>query len=83
MTQKPVYHFSHSISVIPEVKAVTFQMESGIIRVWTFILKRDKKIRKSIYMKELDLMDEYPIGSVTRREANLMIRSAKTLLGAL
>lgn len=57
--QHAVYAFSHSISVIPEVKAVTFQIEDEIIRLWTFISKRDKTVRKSIYMKELDLMDTY------------------------
>lgn len=55
-----VYHFSRSVIAISEVKAVTFQVEDNIIRVWTFIARRDKMVRKAIYEKELCLMDSYP-----------------------
>lgn len=58
--QHAVCCFSHNIINISEVKAVTFQIENDVIRVWTFISKRDKAVRKAIYMKELDLMDDYP-----------------------
>jgi len=55
-----VYDFSRNTINISEVKAVTFQIENDVIRIWTFISKRDKAVRKAIYMKELDLMDDYP-----------------------
>ncbi len=54
-----LYDFSVGVSKIEEVKAVTYQTEHNIIRVWTFIEKRDKNIRKSVYEKELELMEKY------------------------
>jgi len=55
-----LYTFSMAVSDIPEVTAVTYQIEQETIRVWTFIPKRDKAIRRSIYEEEFALMDNYP-----------------------
>lgn len=55
-----LYDFSVEVSKVQEVKAVASHIENDIIRVWTFISKRDKAVRKSIYKKELYLMDKYP-----------------------
>jgi len=58
--QHAVYEFCVNVSVIPEIKAVTYQTENGIVIVWTFISKRDKKVRRLIYEREMELMRSYP-----------------------
>ena len=55
-----LYSFATNVLDIFEIKAITYQLESNIIRVWTFIAKRDKTVRRRIYLKELALMDSYP-----------------------
>ena len=59
-TNKALYEFSKNISLEKEVVAVTYETEMEIIRIWTFIEKRDKKVRRSIYDRELDLMEAFP-----------------------
>jgi hypothetical protein len=54
-----LYDFSVRVSTIEEVRAVTYQIERNIIRVWSFIERRNKEIRKSIYEKEFQLMGRY------------------------
>ena len=58
--QHAVYDFCVSISAIHEVKAVTYQTENNNVLVWSFISKRDKKVRRLIYEKEMKLMQNYP-----------------------
>ncbi len=55
-----VYEFCVNVSAIPEIKAVTYQTENDIVIVWTFISKRDKKVRRLIYEREMELMRSYP-----------------------
>lgn len=58
--QHAAYSFCVHVSAIPEVKAVTYQTENDIIIVWTFISKRDKRVRRLIYEREMELMESYP-----------------------
>lgn len=60
LTNKALYEFSKKILIEKEVGAVTYETEKGIIRIWTFIGKRDKKVRRSIYTQELNLMENFP-----------------------
>jgi hypothetical protein len=60
LTNKALYEFSKKILTEKEVMAVTYETEKGIIRIWTFIEKRDKKVRRSIYTQELNLMETFP-----------------------
>lgn len=55
-----VYDFSVEVSKIREVKAISYQVENGIIRVWTFIPRRERSIQRLIYNKEMQLMLKYP-----------------------
>jgi len=55
-----LYEFSKRVAIQKEVVAVNFEMEKEVIRIWTFIGKRDKQVRRSIYTQELELMDAFP-----------------------
>lgn len=57
--QYAVYDFCVNVSAIPQVKAVTYQIENNIVIIWTFISKRDKEVRRLIYEKEMKLMSSY------------------------
>ncbi len=58
--ENAVCDFSDSVSAIPEVMAITYQMEDDAILVWTFISRRDKAVRALVYEMELNLMERYP-----------------------
>jgi len=60
LPQCALYDFSIWISPIHPVRAITYQIEKTIIRVWTFISQRRRAVRQMIYEKELLLMDKYP-----------------------
>lgn len=55
-----VYAFSEGIAEIKQVQAVTYNVESDVIRIWTFINARNKGIQRAIYQKELSLMERFP-----------------------
>jgi hypothetical protein len=58
-TDLALFEFSKKMSKEKEVVAVTFEKENEIIRIWTFIEKRDKQVRRAIYIRELELMDAF------------------------
>lgn len=51
--------FARRVSDLADVKAVSVATEADIVRVWTFILRRDKALRERIYPIELGLMRDY------------------------
>lgn len=55
-----LYEFSKKVAQQKEVVAVTCEAEKEVIRIWTFIKKRDKQVRRSIYTWELELMNSFP-----------------------
>lgn len=52
--------FARSVLGLPDVVAVTHARERRADLVWTFILHRDKAVRKEIYARERALMAQYP-----------------------
>lgn len=55
-----LYEFAKKIAMIKEVIALTYEREKEVVRIWTFIEKRDKQVRRNIYNRELELMDAFP-----------------------
>jgi len=60
IVSQALYEFSKKTVKIKEVIAVTYEKEKEVIRLWTFIEKRDKQVRRTIYKGELELMDSFP-----------------------
>lgn len=61
----------HSLDVLLSLSGVERKVKTNFLAAWSGVAAWAPEARYK------------PIGSVTRREANLMIRSAKTLLGVL
>lgn len=52
--------FATRVARIAEVEAVSYSTEGAVQRVWTFVLQRDKSIRRQVYQEELHLLTKYP-----------------------
>jgi len=52
--------FARAVAAIPGVVAVSHAIEGTVKRVWTFIVRRDKAVRRRVYLAELGLMDAFP-----------------------
>lgn len=58
--QSAVFAFADKIAKSHLARAISWNAENDSVHVWTFIDSRDKKIRRQIYSKEFELMQEYP-----------------------
>lgn len=52
--------FAEGVSAISEVVAVSHAVEGDINRVWTFTRQRDKRVRRQVYLEELNALQEFP-----------------------
>jgi hypothetical protein len=52
--------FAERLAAIPEVVAMSHATEGTIQRVWTFVVRRDKALRRRVYLDELGLMEAFP-----------------------
>ena len=52
--------FAARVAPILDVVAVSHAAEGGVQRLWTFIPRRDKALRRCVYLEEIRLMEEFP-----------------------
>lgn len=52
--------FAERLAAIPEVVAISHATEGTIQRVWTFVVRRDKALRRRVYLDEVGLMEAFP-----------------------
>ena len=55
-----LYRFAKHLRGLHDLRAIAYAHERGIQLVWTFIERRDKTVRRTIYEAERWLMDEFP-----------------------
>jgi hypothetical protein len=77
---RALYEFTKKIAMIKEVIALTYEKEREVVRIWTFIEKRDKQVRRNIYNRELELMDAFPTFTFDFNVVSLERLSKKPLI---
>ena len=55
-----LYSFAKRLRGLPNLRAIVYAHEGGVQLVWTFIERRDKAVRRTVYEAERRLMDECP-----------------------
>jgi hypothetical protein len=52
--------FGESVSTIPQVQYIAAWAENGTVHFWTIIPQRDREVQRTIYGKELKIMERFP-----------------------